>query len=451
VTYTNWGNAPVRLRLAATDKDGRLGFQLTADQLLVPMGGSATAKLRVRPRDPFLRGSPVHLPFQVRGEQPGAGVPAGPRSAAARAGVPDPTQPVLDAALQQLPILTRGVMIALAALVLAIGAALGLLFRAGGVAGARTADAPPEPPTAVAAQALTASLVHLEWAAPARADGFEVVTTDSRGTGLKSDPVKGAVTALDVEIPQAKPATQYCFQVVALRGEGLRSGPSQKSCATTLTTTLKPPTDVSVTEAEDGLFQVSWKGEKKHSHTVLVDDAPAAPKPEAGPGARALRIQIPAGQHCVTVVAVDGEEASEPSEPVCDIEGVGPSPTPSVEGGGGPVGGPAGGGGATPTTPGPTDGSGTGAGVTGTVAVVGGFFREDDGLAAPLQQRLQAAGITARLVPASELPEFSQGDVIPGTVLVVVENLAGPEEAEALCVRVRAEVDFACRPVQAGS
>ena len=239
--------------------------------------------------------------------------------------------------MQQLPILTRGVIVALAALILAIAATVGLLFRAGAVAGARTTDAPPEPPTAVAAEALTASLVHVEWAAPARADGYEVVTTDSRGTGLKSDPVKGAVTAFDVEIPQAKPATQYCFQVVALRGEGLRSGASEKSCATTLTTTLKPPTDVSVTPGEAGPFQVSWKGEKKNSHTVLVDGAPAAPTSEAGPGAKALRIQIPGGEHCVTVVAVDGEEASEPSEPAC-VEGVGPSPTPSVAEGGGPAG-----------------------------------------------------------------------------------------------------------------
>jgi hypothetical protein len=111
ITFTNWGNTPVRLKLAATDKDGRLGFQLTPDAVVVPVGGRATARLRVRPSDPFLRGTPVHLPFQVHGEQPGA-APAGPRSIAQRAGVPDPTQPVVDGAVLHGPILSKGVIVA---------------------------------------------------------------------------------------------------------------------------------------------------------------------------------------------------------------------------------------------------------------------------------------------------------------------------------------------------
>jgi uncharacterized membrane protein len=86
ITFTNWGNSPVRLRLTASDKDGRLGFQLNPDTVLVPVGGSATARLRVRPSDPFLRGTAVHLPFQVRGESPSAPVAPGPRAPGPRAG-----------------------------------------------------------------------------------------------------------------------------------------------------------------------------------------------------------------------------------------------------------------------------------------------------------------------------------------------------------------------------
>ena len=67
--YTNWGNAPVRLRLSARDPDERLGFLLEPTDLELPLGGSATARLTVRTRKPFLRGTPARLPFEVIGEQ----------------------------------------------------------------------------------------------------------------------------------------------------------------------------------------------------------------------------------------------------------------------------------------------------------------------------------------------------------------------------------------------
>ena len=68
LTYTNRGNAVVPLRLSATDEDEELGFRLDPEQMTVPVGGSVTARLRVRPRNPFLRGAPVRRPFQVGGE-----------------------------------------------------------------------------------------------------------------------------------------------------------------------------------------------------------------------------------------------------------------------------------------------------------------------------------------------------------------------------------------------
>ena len=75
VTYPNWGNSASYLRLTVSDKDDALGFRLAPEQVAVPVGGTATARLRVRPRKPFLRGAPVHRPFQVVGE-PAGSVPA---------------------------------------------------------------------------------------------------------------------------------------------------------------------------------------------------------------------------------------------------------------------------------------------------------------------------------------------------------------------------------------
>jgi hypothetical protein len=71
VKFTNWGNAPVHLRLRASDPDERLGFLLRPAEVELALGASAQARLSVRTRKPFLRGSPVRLPFEVVGEQDG--------------------------------------------------------------------------------------------------------------------------------------------------------------------------------------------------------------------------------------------------------------------------------------------------------------------------------------------------------------------------------------------
>ena len=57
ISYQNWGNSPAHLRLTVSDKDEELGFRLEPEQVSVPVGGSATARLRVRPRNPFMRGA----------------------------------------------------------------------------------------------------------------------------------------------------------------------------------------------------------------------------------------------------------------------------------------------------------------------------------------------------------------------------------------------------------
>ena len=433
ITFANWGNSPVRLKLTATDKDGRLGFQLNPDAVVVPVGGRATARLRVRPSDPFLRGTPVHLPFQVRGEQPGA-APAGPRSVAQRAGVPDPTQPVVDGAVLHGPILSRGVVFALIAVVAALAAALALLFRAGDVKGARNADTAPPAPTAISVTPVSGTLVRVAWSGNDRALGYKIRTIEPGGAVVKSDDVKGDVQVFDAKVEA--PETEICYEVFAVRG-GYVSPASERKCTTTLDERLKPPTDVDAVPAADGKYRVSWTGSEKNTHAVLLDGAPASPNPEVPQNIFSSLIDVPAGDHCVTVIARRGDAASPPSEEKC-VEGTGPAATPSAGNGG----------------PGPTTGNGTGNGgtpsagattpspgnLTGVVAVVGGPLQKQDGIAGPRAARLQGLGIPAEVVPASNVPNFPGGPFLPDTVLVVVRGFADEATAQQqVCARLPAD------------
>jgi hypothetical protein len=345
---------------------------------------------------------------------------------------------VLDAAVQQVAILTRGVMVLLAALVLAIGGALGLLFKAGAVAGARTSDAAPESPSAVSATALTAAVVHLEWASQERATGYEVLALEG-DKGIKTQPVEGGVTAVDVEIPNAKPETEYCFQVYALRNKTLRSAASKSpACATTLDDSLEQPTDVKVTEADAGKFQVTWKGDKKNRHLVLVDGAAAAP--EVAPGAfAAANVTIAEGEHCVTVTALRGEEqSSDPSAPPFCVNGVGPTVAPSLEPDGNP---------GTPTAPAPSGSAPTQA-PTGWAALVGPPLQEQTQVDALVQQ-LTTLGLQPQVMPGTAFP--SLGYVVPSTRVVGFPGFADRATAEQFCESLPADGPKPCQPAQAGA
>jgi hypothetical protein len=114
IQLSNWGNTPAHLHMVASDPDNALGFYLRPDLVELPIGSSATIRLSVRTRRPFLRGPTVRLPFQVVGER--AGTPSGP--------VPqnpygDPGRPVVDGALNQKAILPKAVVTIVALLVVA--------------------------------------------------------------------------------------------------------------------------------------------------------------------------------------------------------------------------------------------------------------------------------------------------------------------------------------------
>ena len=120
VQLSNWGNAPAKLRIVASDPDAALGFYVRPDVVELPLGGTATVRVSVRTRKPFLRGTPVRLPFQIVAER----ADAGPEPTAPALPYSDPSRPVVDGALNQKPILSKAV-VALLSLILVAGLGLG--------------------------------------------------------------------------------------------------------------------------------------------------------------------------------------------------------------------------------------------------------------------------------------------------------------------------------------
>ena len=445
ISYVNWGNSPVHLRLTVKDDEEALGFQMEPEQLSVPVGGSASARLRVRPRNPFLRGAAVRRPFQVIGESAGSMPEAGtPRSAMARAGVPDPGRPVLDGAIQHLPILSKGV-IALA--VLLVAAIVGLVvagWKAGNVVGARTPQVAPEPPVQLVAEAVSANAIQLRWAPSDRAELYRVQKVDNTNTVLGTDEVKDGATAFTSKVEQGK--TQVCFQVVAVRA-GLPSAPSAKQCATSLDGSLPPPTAVQVAQAAGG-YVVSWTDDTQNDHAVLANDAvvgQVSPAPSKN-----LTVPLAAGKQCVTVVAKRGQASSPPSSPpMCvDVAAVA-SAAPGVPGASGAPGAPGGpgasnapgvpgapgapGGPGTPGSPGQPGGTaapGTGAAALGPFAVLVGPPYQEQALATDVVKRIQTTAPTAQVVPATTLPQLRYQ---PQTLLIVIPAFPTLQAAQQFC------------------
>ena len=448
ISYVNWGNAPVHLRLAVKDDEEELGFQLEPEQLSVPIGGSATARLRVRPRNPTLRGAAVRRPFQVIGESAGSVPEAGtPRSAVARAGVPDPGRPVLDGAIQHLPILSKGVIVLAVLLIAAIAGLVAAGWKADKVAGARTPDVAPEPPTQLVAEAVSATAIQLRWAPSDRAELYRVQKVDNTDAVLSTEgEAKDGATAFTAKVDAAR--TQVCYRVVAVRA-GFASGPSEKQCATTLDDSLPAPTNVQVVQAADG-YVVSWTDSTKNDHAVLANDAvvgQVSPAPSKN-----VTVPLGAGRQCVTVVARLGQASSPPSSPPACTDVVAPATTPpGVQNApgtvpGGPSGGPPGGAGppggsSAPTVPG-APGPPGGSGETGTppggstapsalgpvVAVIGPPYQEQ-ALAANVLKQVQVIAPKAQVLPVTQLPQlkFVQG------LVIVIPNFATLADVQQFC------------------
>ena len=252
VQFTNWGNAPVKLKLTATDPDEKLGFAVHPELVEVPIGAEAGAAVLVRTRKPFLRGQPVRLPFTVTAEpdppEPVARGPAGPLPIMA-----DPRRAAVDGALNQRPILSRFVVVVAVLALAAIGFGLFLALRPGPpVETAALRTGAPKTPTLTAA-AKDATTVVLSWDGEAGLDGYNLYQVAANGKNADIIVVPG--TLEQTEVKDLQPGTQYCFQLQAVRGK-IPSGTSPSACASTefvaVTTTAGDATVTSTVPPSSG-------------------------------------------------------------------------------------------------------------------------------------------------------------------------------------------------------
>lgn len=296
IEMTNWGNAPVRLRLTASDPDDRLGFLLSPDEVDLPLGGSASARLKVRTRAPALRAQPARLPFKVVGEpdpppsSPGQ-PPAGPPSA-----VPDPLRPVLDGAFTQRPILSRGTVTAAVVAVVAVVALGAFLALSGGGTKSSLGAGAPAAPVLVSASAASDSTVRLTWRLADRIDGYKLLILDGAGNRIGAKEVDGSLNV--VQADGLKPATRYCFQLQAFRGKQ-GSAQSAPRCATTAKTATpggaspSGPAGGNGSPGGGGPAPDQWIGAVK----LYPDPAANAASANADQDVKALQAQkLPAGQ-----------------------------------------------------------------------------------------------------------------------------------------------------------
>jgi hypothetical protein len=233
VQLSNWGNSQAQLQMVARDPDDALGFYVSPSYVDLPPGGQATVRLSARTKRPFLRGTPVRVPFQVIGEplddggQPPPTVPYG-----------DPSRPVIDAALNQKPILSRGVLTLLVLLVAGAVAlvAFALTRRETPVPALYPRGAPPKGVLRVVA--VTPSSVSLAWDPVALAERYDLQQVD-RATNnvIKNDPLDAALTGTDVVgLP---PEKDVCFRLTVTRAK-TTGPPSDLVCAKTAATPVTP-------------------------------------------------------------------------------------------------------------------------------------------------------------------------------------------------------------------
>jgi hypothetical protein len=224
----NGGNAPARLRLTAESPDQALGFLVSPAVLEVPLGGEATARLKVRTRHPVLRGTPQRLPFQVACEPDSPVQVTGQHPT-----MSTPERPVVDGAFNQKPILTRAVVAVAGLVVVAAIAGIAYALLKSDPTTAEEAK-PPDAPTglAVVADPETPGFVTLTWDEQSEVDSYVLLQTLPNSD---SQPVDPPTNELRLRVETAE---EYCYQIEAVREGAANSAPSDPpACATT---TLPP-------------------------------------------------------------------------------------------------------------------------------------------------------------------------------------------------------------------
>lgn len=400
VELSNWGNTPARLRVVAEDPDRALGFLIDPDLVELPVGASAPVRLKVRTRNPQLRGTPARLPFTVRAE-PADVVPGQqpPLLAPGVPGVPSPETATVDGAFNQKPILTTGVVLGagLALACVAGLAAYGLMQRGEAAPTFQELGVPDTPQVTV--DAAGPASVRVSWVPIEQVEGYKLLQLDNQGAVSGETllaPELGATVVDGLE-----PEQEYCFTVAAVRGE-VQSPQSQPECATTEQEAVAPTTPEPTTDDP---------GE------TTAEDPSAETPTDPGEGG--------ATQEPTDAPTEGGETGTTPPLPAPVPPTDGPSETPTVE--------------PPPFAPGEW------------AAVLGVFVVEGlaETQAHELASALIAEEVEAVAVSTDDFPDL--GVTRPGW-LVLSEGYATSAEALSACQELNAElpdlVQFCNPPVQ---
>jgi hypothetical protein len=337
VEFSNWGNTPVRLMLEASDPDNALGFLLAPEMLDLPLGTTRSARIKVRARKPFFRGTPQRRSFRVVGRPLGPGMLEPAPGPSPQPYAYDPSTPGVDGAFEQKSIIGRG-LLPLAVLAIAIAGTIGYLTSRPGKGPADEVVAPPAPQS-FTAEPVSHDTARLTWTASNRVDGYRLLTIDP-ATSEQPQPTVTAREDLEAEIGQKDvgglaPGTTNCFSLVAVRGDA-ESAPTRPQCI--MTPPVNPPgappvpTGVESTEA-NGKALITWDDDSAAGATAHRVRRGTTIVAEVEAPVSQAEVDIVQNDLCYQVQAVggDGTLLSEWSEETCLPPGAGQSD-------GGPIG-----------------------------------------------------------------------------------------------------------------
>ena len=374
LVFANQGNAPARLFVTAHDPAAAVRLTVRDEVLAVPPGAQVDTEVRVKARQPFLRGNTVNRTitascqdFPFGAERPSPGQVA-PRD--------DPNHRTFQLTYQQRPILSK-LVLALGALLVVALVGLAVLRLRGGKDVVLGLTSPAEP-LGFTATAQGSTSILLSWDPVPNAAGYDIRTTTPEGA-LSGE----AVASLDGAtrnhlIDGLAPNTQHCYAVVATGPEGVdASAPSAHACATTTApSAIEAPVNLLATPAPAGVFELTWE------HSLQPDDVSfsiyvnAAPFKEGIVDATRTDIElevkdVPYTAQLTVYAVVDGQRSEPSNQQEVTVDAGPPVAASSVPSGPGPGGSPttAPSGGATTTTPsGATTTTATATTTTTTVA-----------------------------------------------------------------------------------
>ena len=236
IQLSNWGNAPAQLRMTASDPDDAIGFyRQPRDRQPAARRPGVGAHHR---RGPSIRSCAVRRCGCLSRSSASGWMRAPGRLRQPGMGYGDPSRPVVDAALSQKPILSKGLVTLMVLLLAGIIALIAYLQLRPETPEEPLAPrgAPPKPQ--LTATSVGPDSVGLTWTPVDLAEKYNLQHLDPKTDGVtKVDPLDGAVNIATVT--GLKPETDVCFRLSVTRA-GLTGPLSDKVC--TRTAPPAPPT-----------------------------------------------------------------------------------------------------------------------------------------------------------------------------------------------------------------